>query len=395
KVNESWNFDLTAADQDGNQFYWSIVEAPQGVSIDSVTTGQVSDQGYQAHAQLHWTPTTQDRVDSEILVKVVDSRGGVALKRLKIQVDGANHVPVIATIRDIVLTEGQSLSQQLLVADEDGDRLSIVVRNLPAGAEFDVATGMLTWTPAYDQAGQYENIELVVSDGKHESRYQFNITVKQGYEKPVLLPVAAQQLREGERFSLQLAGNLPHGLMQYVGQDIKLNYSAEWLPSGAILNKDTGWLEWTPGYAQAGSYDIPIRLVATYTPSNGGTPVRTVATQVLKLIVNNANAAPQFESSPTWTVLEGASVRLSVFAFDPDNPGFEPAFKSHPQGQAVQMSDVPASVSYVVTGLPEGAIFDPETLEISWNPSYQQAGIYKVKVLATDDGNGTGQPLST
>jgi hypothetical protein len=90
----------------------------------------------------------------------------------------------------------------------------------------------------------------------------------------VLLPVAAQQLREGERFSLQLAGNLPHGLMQYTGQDIKLNYSAEWLPSGAILNKDTGWLEWTPGYAQAGSYDIPIRLVTTYIPSNGGIPVR-------------------------------------------------------------------------------------------------------------------------
>ncbi|WP_198080418.1 CARDB domain-containing protein, partial [Acinetobacter calcoaceticus] len=395
KVNESWNLDLTATDQDGKQFYWSIVEAPQGVRIDAVTTGQASDQGYQAHAQLHWTPTTQDRVDSEILVKVVDSRGGFALKRLKIQVDGANHVPVITTIRDIDLTEGQSLSQQLLAADEDGDRISMVVRNLPAGAEFDVTTGMLTWTPAYDQAGKYENIELVVSDGKHESRYQFNITVKQGYEKPVLLPVAAQQLREGERFSLQLAGSLPHGLMQYAGQDIKLNYSAEWLPNGAILNKDTGWLEWTPGYAQAGSYDIPIRLVATYTPTNGGIPVRTVATQTLSLVVNNVNAAPQFESSPTWTVLEGASVRLNIFAFDPDNPGFEPAFKSHPQSKAVQMSDVPASVSYEVTGLPEGATFDPETLEIEWNPNYQQSGIYKIKVVATDDGNGTGQPLST
>ena len=144
KVNESWTLDLTAIDQDGNQFYWSIVEAPQGVSIDATTTGQPSDQGYQAHAQLRWTATNQDRLDSEILLKVVDSRGGVALKRLKLQVDGANHVPVIAAIRDIVLTEGQSLSQQLLATDEDSDRLSMTVRNLPAGAEFDVATSELT-----------------------------------------------------------------------------------------------------------------------------------------------------------------------------------------------------------------------------------------------------------
>ena len=395
KVNETWTLDLDAVDVDGNQFQWSVVEAPQGVSISYQAEGQINDQGYVSHAQLSWTPNTSDRTDSEILIKVVDSRGGVAFKRLKLEVEGANHVPVISIIRDITLTEGQSLAQQLLVADQDGDRIAMLVRNLPAGAEFDAATGMLSWTPAYDQAGIYEGIELVVSDGKHESRYQFKITVKHGYEKPVLLPVAEQQLREGERFSLQLAGQLAHGLEQYSGYDIELKYSAEWLPSGAVLNKETGWLEWAPGFAQEGQYDIPLRLVATYTPVNGGVPVRTVATQTLKLIVNNANAAPQFESAANWTVLEGSGVRLSVFAFDPDNPGFEPAFKSHSQSEAVQMTDIAPSVSYEVSGLPEGAVFDPETLEIYWNPGYQQAGIYKVRVVATDDGNGTGMPLST
>ena len=395
QVNKAWTLDLEAVDVDGNQFQWSVVEAPQGVNIEYQQSGQISDQGYLSNAKLTWTPTTKDRVDSEILIKVVDSQGGVAFKRLKLDVVGVNHIPEISAVRDITLSEGQSLSQQLLAADRDGDRLSMLVRHLPAGAEFDVATGMLTWTPAFDQAGVYENIELIVSDGKHESRYAFNITVKQGYEKPVLLPVASQQLREGDRFSLQLSGQLPHGLSQYPGYDIELKYSAEWLPSGAVLNKEIGWLEWTPGFAQAGQYDIPLRLVATYTPVNGGVPVRTVATQVMSLIVNNANAAPQFESAANWTVLEGASVRLSVFAYDPDNPGFEPAFKTYSQSQAVQMTDILPSVKYQVSGLPEGAVFDPDTLEISWNPGYQQAGIYKIRVVATDDGNGTGTVLST
>lgn len=93
--------------------------------------------------------------------------------------------------------------------------------------------------------------------------------------------------------------------------------------------------------------------------------------------------------------MEGASVRLSVFAYDPDNPGFEPAFKTYSQSQAVQMTDILPSVKYQVSGLLEGAVFDPDTLEISWNPGYQQAGIYKIRVVATDDGNGTGTVLST
>ena len=32
------------------------------------------------------------------------------------------------------------------------------------------------------------------------------------------------------------------------------------MPRGAVINPETGWLEWTPGYDQAGEYDIEFFL---------------------------------------------------------------------------------------------------------------------------------------
>lgn len=117
---------------------------------------------------------------------------------------------------------------------------------------------------------------------------RLTLPLNRAMKKPVLLPVASQQLREGDRFSLQLSGQLPHGLSQYPGYDIELKYSAEWLPSGAVLNKEIGWLEDTRFRSgRTVRYSIAIGCDFLY-PVNGGVPVRTVATQVMSLIVNNA-----------------------------------------------------------------------------------------------------------
>jgi hypothetical protein len=35
--------------------------------------------------------------------------------------------------------------------------------------------------------------------------------------------------------------------------------------------------------------------------------------------VLNANGAPQFDAAETWNILESPPLRISVFAFDPDN----------------------------------------------------------------------------
>lgn len=401
---QPWSADLEATDADGTLFYWQLVQAPTGVSLTPSGNISSGDAGYASLATLTWTPSARDRADSEIVVRVQDSRGGVATQRFSLNVVGGNSAPVINPPGDITLAEGETLHLPIIASDADGDPLTVTLAKLPAGARFDAASGVLSWAPDYDQAGNYNDIVIIASDGKSTVQERFNLYVEQAYAQPVLAPVAPQTLREGDRFALQLAGYMPGGLFgglsnkltQADGTQISLSYYATLLPAGATLNTETGWLQWTPGYAQHGSYRVPVTLAATYIPADGVTsdlaaafgqpsrmasssisdPVITRVTRNIDIEVLNANGAPQFAAAETWNVLEGQPLRIGVFAFDPDNPDFEPRIRLTPQGPASGPETTAASVSYSVSGLPEGASFDAETLEIVWTPGYQQSGSY-------------------
>jgi hypothetical protein len=56
---------------------------------------------------------------------------------------------------------------------------------------------------------------------------------------------------------------------------------------------------------------------------------------------------------------------------------------------------VTSPVTYVATGLPPNATFDAETATFHWVPSFESHGVYTVVFTATDDGDGTGTPLSS
>ncbi|MEO7623055.1 MAG: Ig domain-containing protein, partial [Gallionella sp.] len=322
---QAWSASIQAADADGTQFFWQIVQAPAGVTLTPTGTVAPNASGYSTQATLNWTPTSRDRVDSEIVVRVQDSRGGVALKRFTLNVAGGNFAPLIDPISDFTLTEGQSLALPISASDANGDSLTVTFKNLPNGASFNAATGILNWTPSYDQAGVYKDITVIVSDGKSTISEIFNVTVEQGYAKPLLGAMPQQMLREGDKFAVQLAGSMPGGLIQADGTAITLSYSTPWLPGGATLNAETGWFEWTPDYVQAGTYRVPLTLTATYTPSGNLPPLQgqgrggdgvitTSVTSELVMEVLNANGAPQFDPVQTWNILEGQPLRISVFA---------------------------------------------------------------------------------
>ena len=212
-IGKAWTGVLAAEDTDGQYFTWTLLQAPRGMtlavgsSVDETSAGR-----YRQTATLHWTPVPDDRADNEILVRVTDGRGASVLKRYKLDAVGANRLPKLAVPQNITLAEGEVLELPLTASDEDGDIVTVLLKNLPSGAQYDAGSGILRWQPAYDQAGTYTDIEAVAHDGKHSVRERFNITVTQGYAKPELAPVAVQQLREGERFALQLSGSMAGGL---------------------------------------------------------------------------------------------------------------------------------------------------------------------------------------
>jgi hypothetical protein len=77
-----------------------------------------------------------------------------------------NHAPVLSTTGDQTIDEGELLQFTLNATDPDDDELTFSVTNLPSGASFDPQTGVFSWTPDFDDAGAYPNIEFTVTDDK-------------------------------------------------------------------------------------------------------------------------------------------------------------------------------------------------------------------------------------
>ncbi|HWU76726.1 MAG TPA: putative Ig domain-containing protein, partial [Rhodanobacter sp.] len=392
-VGQAWTAQLDAMDQSSTALYWQLVQAPKGMTLTPVAGYATDGNGYyHSTATLNWTPDASADADTTIVLRVQDGRGSVSLRTLHIPVTNGNQAPVIAPQDTVAINEGQTWSLPIVASDADGDPLTVNMSNLPSGASFDARTGMLNWTPTYDQAGTYKNVTISVSDGKVTTSESFDVVVNTAWAQPVLAPVLAQTVREGDTIGLQLSGSVPGGLKHADGTAAKLSYSAPYLPAGMTFNSDTGWLSWTPSYDIQGTVNVPITLTATYTNPDGSTQ-QTSVQQTVAFNVLHANGALQFDSNlgQPWTTLEGQPLSISVFAFDPNNPLFAPEVRLAPGAAPVDENGgaVAPTVTYTVSGLPQGATFDPDTLQINWTPGYNQAGAYKVTVVASKAADGT------
>jgi len=193
---QRWSARIEARSDGDAALLWALVKAPSGLVLIKAEPVKRAGAGRVERATLRWTPTAGERADNDVLVRVTGS-GGAALCSFNLTVEGANHVPVIDGIETPELTEGQTLRLPITASDADGDELTITLRNLPPGARYDAARGLLTWTPGYGQAGEYKNIAIAASDGKHTATERFSLTVQRDEIKLAVttLPDATKALK--------------------------------------------------------------------------------------------------------------------------------------------------------------------------------------------------------
>ncbi len=163
------------------------------------------------------------------------------------QVDiDVNESPVLDSIGDQSVNEGEILEFTIAATDQGGDALTYSASNLPSGASFDVDIQTFTWTPDYAQAGTYPNIHFEVFDGELTDSEDITITVIDANRAPVLDSIGDQSVNEGETLQFTISATDPDG--------DALTYTASNLPSGASFDVDAQTFTWTPDYAQAGTY---------------------------------------------------------------------------------------------------------------------------------------------
>ncbi len=131
----------------------------------------------------------------------------------------ANHAPILSSIEDKEIKEGDRIEFAVTAQDEDNDGLKLDMESLPANAQWQLTVsepgkleGIFTWTPDHTQAGEY-SVTFSVSDGELSDSETAVITVLNGNQPPVVTEVKVFPLiaNSGERVFLGGKGSAGWG----------------------------------------------------------------------------------------------------------------------------------------------------------------------------------------
>ncbi|WP_292461521.1 putative Ig domain-containing protein [Methanolobus sp.] len=288
-----------------------------------------------------WKPTYDDAGEYNIQFTVSDGDKKVT-QNAKVTVNSVNRAPVLYSIPDVSAKENEQITLQLTAYDPDEDALTYHnVSALPAGAEFNTATGLFRWSSVNSE---YLPLEFYVSDGlSYSAPKGVIIAVGFNVSPPEMESLPNQRINENEKLSFNVNASDK--------DNNALSYSMGFYPSGATLESTTGKFMWTPSYYDAGRHTIELRVsddsVFRFTDSI------TAAIEVV-----NVNRAPEITSIPAKLASETQTLQMPLTAADPD-------------GDSLMFMK---NVSF---GTIRGNTF-------IWTPGYSDYGIHYVQFTASD-----------
>ena len=302
-----------------------------------------------ASGEITWTPTfDQSGSYADITVSVKDPAGLGVDKTFAITVNNVNRAPELSPVSGQTIAENATLSVTIQGTDpdkEDEGKLKYSGDNLPQGAAIDPASGALSWTPGFTQAGSYQISVKVTDSGGLTAEITVPVEVSDVNRPPQLSSVPAQTVDEGASVSFKLAATDED-------TDNTLTYSISNMPDGASLDGNSGQFSWTPGFDQAGNYNLQAKV------SDGNAENTTT----ISVTVNDVNRAPTIDGGGSVTVTAGENASLSFSGSDPDGD----------------------NLTFESSDLPSGATLNSSNGNFSWTPSDDQTGNFTFTVRVTD-----------
>src|SRR5439155_22697805 len=135
--------------------------------------------------------------------------------------------------------ENSQLSFSVTAGHPDGDGIFYPASSLPAGATFGAATAAFTWTPGFDQAGNYTVTFTATDPAGLSDSTPVELRVDNVNRAPTV-HTSDHSVRLGSalRFSVQASDPDPGTTLTFGGIN---------LPEGATVNPTTGEFVWQPG----------------------------------------------------------------------------------------------------------------------------------------------------
>ncbi|MEJ2627388.1 MAG: PKD domain-containing protein, partial [bacterium] len=297
---DSLTVNITAADADGDTVEISAQNLPAFAAL--------TDYGNNTGSLLLTPDYEQAGIYTAVSVMVSDGELSDTTT-FSITVNDVNRAPELTTIPDQMVDEGDTLLIPLTASDPDtGDVISFSVSALPQfGALTDQGEGTaeIMLSPDYNQAGSYEGISVMVSDGELSDTTTFSITVNNVNRAPELTTIPDQMMDEADTLVVSLTAADPDS-----GDMVILSVSN--LPQfGSFTDQGEGMGEIMiyPDYEQAGSYEnILIQ-------ASDGTLADSVS---FTLTVTNVNRKPVMADIADQEMDIWESLQVSCSATDPD-----------------------------------------------------------------------------
>ncbi|HIH42732.1 TPA: S8 family serine peptidase [Candidatus Woesearchaeota archaeon] len=261
-------------------------------------------------------------------------------KTFKVTVNNINRKPALDIIADATFSENSLIIITASATDADNDALTYAI-NDSRFVQDNVNKNKFTWQTSYVDAGIY-NLLITVSDGSLSDSKTFKVTVNNVNRAPVLNTISDLLVNENQLATITAsATDSDNDALTYTINDTRFTQD--------IINKNI--FTWTPGYDDAGVYNI--KITATDGTSSDS--------KTFKVTVNNLNRAPVLAAISDSYVNENELVSITASATDPDNDEL-----------TYSIND-----SRFVQDILNKNIF-------TWQTTYTDSGTYTVKITATD-----------
>jgi|GEM_PF-4779577 len=316
-----YNYQANATDVDGDVLAYSLDVAPTGMVIN-VATGMIT-----------WVPLNANVGNNQIVVRVVDGKGGFATQPFAINVANVNDAPIITTTAPTGATQGVLYVYDLNATDADGDVLTYVVND--THFTINPANGITTWTPTQaDVNAGHVTVMFTVSDPNGGVATETaTIAVANSNDNPVIPFIADATATEGVAFTYDInatdvdAGNI-------------LTYSLTAAPAGMVIDPNSGIITWVPQNANVGNNNVRVHVIDQF----GG----FADSNVFIVYVQNVNNAPVITTTAPTTATQGVTYVYDLNATDAD-----------------PTNDV---LTYSITSGPAGMTINPANGLVQWTP---------------------------
>lgn len=334
-TDDTYHYFVAATDPDGDDVQFTLVDAPAGMTIDSVT------------GEIQWA-STNDGVHA-VSLEVFDGES-VSSQSFVLTVGDTSvnpSSPLILSTPTLIAAVGQTYIYVPFAQDQDGDALTFSALTSPTGLTIDSDSGTMEWSPTSDQIG-FHTLTLRVDDGRGGVSTQL-FTVEVQSEVANLPPSFV---------STPLAIATVDELYQYVSESLDLNdddlqYDVLRGPQGLIIDPLNGMVQFQPTADQLGTHRIELQV----TDGNAS------GFQTFDLEVRGGpNVPPTFTSTPKLESTVGQPYYYAAAANDQDDQ-FQFSLLSGPEGFAI----------------------DEDTGLVAFAPAVEQLGAHEVTLVATDD----------